>query len=202
MKRWFLPRVPDVLGLLEVQTSVTVEGIEAFATWSASGDANAARAVRDAEHRADDARRELSAQLRIAFTTPLDPEDIYEMSERLDAVLNGAKNAVREAELMDMRPNSALADMATLVAKGVQHIATAFDALPDDKDTATTEADAAIHCERRIERCYRRAMSDLLSVEDVGAVTAWRELYRRYARIGEGLVFVAERIWYAVVKTS
>ena len=39
-------------------------------------------------------------ELRAAFSTPLDPEDIYELSERLDEVLNGAKNTVRESEIM------------------------------------------------------------------------------------------------------
>jgi hypothetical protein len=45
-------------------------------------------------------------------------------------------------------------------------------------------------------------MSDLQAVADVSEVTGRRELYRRYARLGETVVSVAERVWYAVVKTS
>jgi hypothetical protein len=190
-----------LLGLLSAQATITVGGIEAFAEWSAGG-AAAERSVRDREHEADEARRDLLVQLRAAFSTPLEPEDIYELSERLDAVLNSAKNAVREAELMDMAPDDAMATMAATLAEGVRHLATAFAALVTDNDLATREADAAIRCERAIERSYRSAMSDLRAVGDLNEVTGRRELYRRYARLGEALVEVAERVWYAVVKTS
>jgi len=43
-------------------------------------------------------------------------------------------------------------------------------------------------------------MSKLLIVEDAREVTGRRELYRRYARLGEALESVAERVWYSVVK--
>jgi hypothetical protein len=201
MRRWFLPRTPDLLGLLGAQAKITIAGLDAFAEWSA-GNVTAAHTVRDAEHQADHARRELLGELRAAFSTPLDPEDIYELSERLDTILNGAKNAVREAELMNMAPDAAMASMAAILTEGVRHLATAFAALPRDKDRATDEADAAIRGERKLERSYRKAMSDLQTVADVSETTGRRELYRRYARIGEALVSVAERIWYSVVKTA
>jgi uncharacterized protein len=40
-KRWFLPETPDLLGMLERQLSVTVQGLDAFAAWAA-GDTSAA----------------------------------------------------------------------------------------------------------------------------------------------------------------
>jgi hypothetical protein len=201
MTHWFLPHTPDLIGLLKKQADVTVQGMEAFAAWSA-GDTTKADELRATEHAADDARRQVLGELRAAFTTPLDAEDIYELSERLDAVLNAAKNAAREAEVMGLTPDAALAEMARNATEGVRHIASAFVVLTKDGTKATTEADAAIACERHIERLYRTAMSKLLDVDDVGQVTAWREMYRRYARLGEALVQVAERVWYAVVKEA
>ena len=47
---------------------------------------------------------ELRRALTVAFMTPIDAEDLYVMSERLDAELNGAKDAVREAEVMPSGP--------------------------------------------------------------------------------------------------
>jgi uncharacterized protein Yka (UPF0111/DUF47 family) len=49
-------------------------------------------AVREAEHTADDVRRRLLQELRVAFSVPLDAEDIYTLSERLDTVLNDASS--------------------------------------------------------------------------------------------------------------
>jgi uncharacterized protein Yka (UPF0111/DUF47 family) len=47
------------------------------------------------EHRADDCKRDLRNALTTAFTTPLEPEDVFELSRGLDRLLNNAKNAVR-----------------------------------------------------------------------------------------------------------
>ena len=199
MTKWFLPRNPDVLRLLGEQCAVTVSGMEAFAAWSA-GDLQQGRAVAHAEHAADDARRRVCAELCVAFSTPIDAEDLYELSERLDAVLNGAKNAVREAEVMNLAPDGALAAMGKDLADGVRHVSGAMALLSADPTGATAEADAAIACERRVEKRYRAAMSALLGVDDLRQLVEWREMYRRYCRIGDALVATAERVWYAVFK--
>jgi len=47
---------------------------------------------------------------------------------------------------------------------------------------------------------YRGAMAELLTGEDLQEITGRRELYRRFSRMSETLVEVAERIWYAAVK--
>jgi hypothetical protein len=82
-------------------------------------------------------------------------------------------------------------------------LASAFDALAaGNAEEATAQADAAVKCQRRLEREYRRAMSDLIAVDDLSEVTARRELYRRLARTSDSLVAVAERVWYSVLKES
>jgi uncharacterized protein Yka (UPF0111/DUF47 family) len=173
--------------------------MNAFVLWSA-GDAEQHEAVRQYEHEADDARRHLLKELRAAFSTPFDAEDIYELSERLDEVLNGAKNAVRESEIIDIAPDGAMEEMAGHLQSGVQHLYDALAALRDDQDQATEEADAAIKCERDLEHCYRKAMSELLDEDDHQVLAGKRELYRRYSRIGDSLVRVGHRVWYTVVK--
>ena len=45
-------------------------------------------------------------------------------------------------------------------------------------------------------------MSGLLEATELREVAGKRELYRRYARIGEAIEHVANRIWYAVVKQA
>jgi uncharacterized protein len=199
--RWFLPHEPDVLGLLSRQLAVTSEGMEAFARWT-GGDGAAESTVRDCEHRADAIRRDLHTSLRAAFLTPLEPEDLYALSRGSDKVLNEAKDAVRESEVMACPPDQALAEMATLLAEATTRLEEAVGHLGNDSDRASRAADAAVKCDRRVERVYRAAMAALIEVGDLREVTARRELYRRGSRIGETVVDVAERIQYAVVKES
>jgi uncharacterized protein Yka (UPF0111/DUF47 family) len=201
MRRWFLPEVPDLLGLLTRQGDVTVAGIEALCAW-AKGDRSQEAEVRAREHEADRARREVLAAVKRAFVTPISPEDVYEIAGRMDKVLNSAKDLVREAELLNMDPDSAMADMSELVMLGVRDLVRALPELGGGPDRATEYADAAVHQQRALEHVYRRAMSSLLLVDEIREVTGRRELYRRYARMGDAVEAVADRIWYAVVKAS
>jgi hypothetical protein len=202
LRRWFLPENPDVLGMLQLQTAVTVEGMEELVAW-AGGDPEAADRLRACEHRADSSKRQLRQALSVAFSTPLEPEDLFELSSGIDEIVNGAKNTVREAEVMEAGPDEAMAEMAAELAEGTKRIAAAFDALAQKRATEATEsADAAVSSQRRIEHVYRAAMSALVDTADVREVAAKRELFRRLARTSDELVRVAQRVWYSVLKQS
>jgi uncharacterized protein Yka (UPF0111/DUF47 family) len=201
--RWFLPETPDVLGLLCDQAAVTVDGMDALVAW-ARGEPGAAERVREREHAADDRKRELRRALTVAFSTPFDAEDLYVMSERLDSVMNGVKDAVRESEVMATPPDEAVGRMVELIAEGVRHLAEAFARLGRGErrsaPSPTDAADAAVASQRRLEKVYRTGMSALLGDADLRTMMARRELYRRFARISEDLTEAADRVWYATVK--
>ena len=199
-RAWFLPTTPDVLGMLESQAAITIDGMEALVAW-ATGDTAAVDRLRDFEHQADDRKRDLRQALTVAFTTPLEPEDLFELSRGLDRVLNGAKNAVREAEVMQAAPDAAMAEMAGELAEGSRELAAAIGALArDDVVTSTEAAGWAAKSQSRCEKVYRRAMSALIADADLREVAAKRELYRRLARTSDDLREVAERVWYSVLK--
>ncbi len=203
--RWFLPDTPDVIGMLQSQAAVTAEGMASFASW-AGGDLSRADDVREAEHGCDELRRRLVDAVSEAFTTPLEPEDLFQLSRDLDKVMNGAKDTVRESEAMNFPPDRAMADMAVLLAEGVEHLKAAFDSLDGRRSKpvapATDGADAAVKSQRKLERIYRQATGDLLEMTDIRVVIASRELYRRVATISDDIVSVADRIWYSRVKES
>jgi cell division GTPase FtsZ len=95
--------------------------------------------------------------------------------------------------------------MASLLADGVRHLADAFAGLDGDHPNgsgraATEAADAAVRSQRQLERVYRSASSALLEIDDLREVMGKRELYRRFSRVSEELVEVAERVWYATFK--
>ena len=201
-----------MLAGLRAQMELTVSGMEAFAAWAA-GDEAAAEVVRAREHEADEARRALRTALRDALITPISPEDVFILSQLLDRILNGAKDVVREAEVMDMPTDEAMAEMAERLLEGTTHLSRAFNAIAvhggkDSHRAATQAADDATKSARRMEKVYRQAMGGLLTLEltdgsshaHVREVIGRRELYRRLSRIADGLVDVADRVWYAAVK--
>ena len=198
-KHWFLPKNPDLLGLLCEQSAITVDGMSALVAWAA-GEPTAGDDVRALEHRADDKKRQLWRELRDAFSPPIDAEDLYSLSSDLDEVLNASKNLVREFEVMGLTPDSATREMVRLLADATQSLAEAFSRLGRQEGDATECADAAIKSARRIEHVYRSAMSTLLEVDDLREVMGRREVYRRLARIAEHIHAVADRVWYAMMK--
>ena len=200
-RHWLLPDDRDLLGMLREQADISVEGMQALLAW-ASGEEGAAQTVRDCEHRADHAKRALWRALRDAFSPPFDAEDLFSLSADLDEVLNGAKDLVREMEVMGMSPDAPVLEMAGLLAVAVRELRDAFAGLGHHDDDPTVHADAAIKSQRRIERTYRSAMSDLLAIDELREVIGRREAYRRLARIGDQIHRVAERVWYAQVKEA
>jgi uncharacterized protein Yka (UPF0111/DUF47 family) len=198
-RRWFLPEMPDLIGMLGRQLDVTREGTDALVAW-AKGDESQAHVIRKLEHRADEHKRELEAALTVAFTTPLEPEDLYTLSRGIDWILNLSKDLVRESEVMKTPPDPRLAQMCEQLAEAVHLLADAVHLLGEKSQLATEKANQALRAERQVEKIYRQAMAALMDVDDLREVMARRELYRRVSRIGEIVVEVAERVWYAVVK--
>lgn len=200
-RRWFLPRTPDVVGLLRRQLALTIEGLEALAAW-AGGDEAAGRALVEIEHRGDAAKWELLGELRDAFMISIEPEDVFALSRGIDWILDHARDLVSEAEAMACPPDAGIAEMATLLGDAVREIEDAVANLASDTDRATAAAAAAITAERELERVYYRRTAGLLEVGETRERISRRELYRRCGLIGETVVEVAERVIYAVVKES
>ena len=201
---WFLPDMPDIVGLLRRQVALTVRGIDAFAAWAAAGgdDDEAASRVRVLEHEADTAKHDLREALRIAFVTPLDPEDLFALSRGIDWILNHAEDAIGVSEAMRCPPDGATAAMAALLAECVRHIDEGVAQLAERSGDATKAADAALQAQRRLEQSYRAAMGALAELDGLVSTLGRLELYRRCAQMGDSVVDVAERLIYAVLKEN
>lgn len=200
--RWFLPESPDVIGLLRRQLEATIEGAELLGAW-AGGDGAAVEAIRAAEHRGDVAKREVLEALHAAFVLPLEPEDVFTLSRGIDRILDYSRDLVSESEVMDVGPDAGIREMAGFLVEAVGEIDRAIAALGEDDAAAVTRAaDAAIAAEHQLARAYYHGVAALLEVEETRLRIGRRELYRRFLRVGEVVVEVAERVIYAVVKQT
>ena len=204
-RRWFLPEAPDVVGMLKAQADITAAGMNAFADW-AGGDVGRAEDVRQAEHDCDGVRRQLVAAVSQAFTTPLEPEDLFQLSRDLDKVINGAKNTVREAEAMDFPPDRATAEMSIQLAEG----SNTSERPSATWAPATPKIGSGGHRGRR--RRGQVAAQPGADLSAGGVRSTQRHRYRRPDRAARALppglgnlddiVSVADRIWYSWVKES
>ncbi len=199
-RRLLLPAAPDVLALLISQGETTAAGLDAFAAWSRGEGHKAAKALGAARDEGYAARRALLQALQVALSTPVDQEDLFTLSERVDRVLNQARDAVREAEVLGWKPDDHAAQMGAKLADGTRAIADGFKLLHNDPEAAGRQSDAASDAVHHVDHDYRDAMAELLKVDDLRAVLAAQDVYRRYLHVAEAIVQVADRLWYIVLR--
>jgi hypothetical protein len=199
-RRLLLPAAPDVLALLVAQGDIAAAGLDAFAAWSRGEGHEAAKALHAARDEGYAARRALQQALQVALSTPVDQEDLYTLSERVDRVLNETRNALREAEVLGWKPDDHAGRMGAQLAAGTRAVADGLKLLRKDPEAAGRQSDAASDAVHHVERDYRQAMAELLEVDDLRAVLAGQGLYRRYLHVAEAIVQVADRLWYIVLR--
>jgi uncharacterized protein Yka (UPF0111/DUF47 family) len=198
--RWFLPHHPDVLGLLRKQADVTSRGVAAFARWSATGSREDAQAVRDAEHEGDDLRHDLLQALSEALVTPIEQEDAYALTERIDEVLDRAKDTVRVAQAFEWQANEHTAAMGQRIEEATRHLSDAVSCLATKDGRPGDHAELAIKAARAVEHGLLEAFAALPRDGASWDRTAAIEVYRGYSDLEHALLRVADRTWYAVLR--
>ncbi|GAB4003734.1 hypothetical protein [Nocardioides ultimimeridianus] len=196
---WLLPADEPILGLLTAQWTTVTSSLEAVAAWTHGTTTTAEiRAVLDvAVDRERDERRALHRRVRSAFWTPLDPEDIYELGERIGMLHRQLELLVSEAEASGTEPDRALGVILASVTAAADPLDAVLRTLPATETVKL--ADEACDRLEAADDAYRAALRGLRGA-DVRDETHRRELYRRAEQVTEAAIHVAHRAWYAVCK--
>jgi predicted phosphate transport protein (TIGR00153 family) len=205
-KDLFQSKDAQFLQLLVDQSAKTLEGIEELQRFVESGNRDAAKRVKQLEREADELRRIVTHELDQTFITPIDPEDIYQLSRTIDEILDYADSTVEEMELFGIRGNDTLRQMVGLVLEGAQEIHFAMVRLKDHPSVAGEHASRARSLENRVEKVYRRAVADLFNtMHDVPKVVEglkYREVYRHLSNAADRYVEAADVVAHIVVKVT
>lgn len=201
LSRLFRGPENDFYSMLTEQASITLEGMQALEAWILSGALERCQTVRDLEHKADKHKLRLEKMLVESLITPLDREDIYDLSHRLDEVINCAKRTVREIEALEVRPEgTSLPKMANILVEGAQCLSISFSHLACDLSEAANQASLARKAENRLEKAYRKAMQDLFQTDDIKSIMKTAEVYRTMTNAGHNLDIVGEKLSHVIVK--
>jgi uncharacterized protein Yka (UPF0111/DUF47 family) len=192
----------DFYELLNEQAEKTVEGLQALNDWVASDSSERCQTVRDREKEADELKLQLGRELFEAFVTPFDREDIYDLSARLDEVINGAKAIVREMETFEVVPKQhpVIRDMVAILVEGTVCLRKSFAALQHQQQEASDQAVLARKSENKLAKVYRIAIQDLLKLDDIKEIMRVKEVYKTVLQVGERIDNVGEKLLHAIVK--
>jgi hypothetical protein len=200
MRAWFLPRDIDVMALLRDQAGMVGAGLDELADW-VSGSTPARRATESLRERLTGERatsRAVHAAVRASFSTPLEGEDIFELTERLGELAEATYNLVREAEITATPADWGLQGIVAPIVDGGRTALRAVVRLPaaaagEIGDRAVVELSLAEHA-------YRAAIVDLEQEDDLRREVRRRELYRRAEHLTASAVRLGRRVSYAVYK--
>ncbi len=177
------------LDLLTEQAEFTVQGMEALRRYVHEPDRELARKVSQLEKDADEVRRILIEELNNTFVTPFDREDIFALSLNIDDVMDYANTTLDEFELFDVKPNTYIQRIVSLLADAAMEIHRAVIQLSDHPKVANDHAVRAKALENRVEHVYREALAELFStpkdIEGVMQVLKLREIYRHLSNAAD-----------------
>lgn len=193
----------EFYALLNIQSVTTLEGIVALDRWIVDGAIERCQKVRDLEKEADEHKLELERQLVDSFITPFDREDIYDLSIKLDEVINSAKQAVREIEALEIHASDAyLKEMAATLVEGTRCLNQSFAHLQNNAAEAANQAALARKSENRFAKIYRQAMKNLFTLDDFKTLLKTREIYTCLLNTATKIDIVGEKLIHVIVKIS
>jgi len=192
------------LELLIQQAEFAVQGLDVLRCYMQKPGRDLAEQVSKIEKEADETRRILIDELNRTFVTPFDREDIFALSLTVDDVLDYAATTVEEMSMLEVRPNSYLERMASLLYDAAVEIHRGILRLEDHPNVANDHAVRAKALENRMETVYREAIADLFKTPDDLAglveILKLREIYRHVSNAADRGDAAANAIGDIVVK--
>ncbi len=151
-------------------------------------------------------RRVLVDELHRTFITPLDREDIYNLSHRYEGMVTYALTTLEEMHILSVSADDHIRRMVALVSEQAQELQLAIERLTKNPRVATDHAHEVGHKQRQVERLYRAAVKELfahpLSVQDLPTLFYRREVYRHISNMSHHADAAANVFGMVVMKLS
>ncbi len=133
------------------------------------------------EHEGDRITREVIGLLNVSLVTPIDREDITDLTQAIDDVLDITEGLVERIVLYKVRESTqSFQLLAQHLHSAAREMAAAVALLnkPKKYDELSHHCDQIIFYEKRADRTYREAIANLFEHEkDFVKLIKWREIY-------------------------
>jgi predicted phosphate transport protein (TIGR00153 family) len=201
-----LPRDEKFYGLLLKQVEIIVQASRLLLDGVRLGNstmATIATEIAVLEHRGDEVIHEIFKRLNQTFITPLDPEDIHNLSSALDDVTDGIEDTAHRLvayQIDPIPPN--MVTLAEFVSNCAKTLQTAFEALQTDAPLMA-HAIEINRLENEADLIGRGAVADLFNKEhDPIRLIKLKEVYDFFEETIDSCEDVADLLQNVVIKNS
>lgn len=201
-------RQDKFVSMLIEQAQITVEGLKLLEKWLLKSELKdkAIDQMRAKEVEADEVRRILIDELHNTFITPLDREDIFNISLYIDDVLDYCYTTVEEMQLLDIDADEYLIEMVKLTREATEELEMAFNTIFTNPRVAGDHARRAKKIENEVEHLYRVAIGDLFTkAKDFSPLMVMlrrREVYRHVSNMADQADKAADVLGMVVMKLT
>ncbi len=198
----FFRKKADFYALLMGQSEKVLEGIRALREFANDQCSDCAGAVSRLEKEADEHRRIIIAELNRTFATPIDREDIFQLSRALDDVMDYADNTVLELTVYELSADSHIRNMIDIMIRAYEELVKAIKYLKEYPNIANDHAVRAKKFENDMEKAYHQALSELFKGSDPVYMLKMREVYRHLSNCADRGDEAANIILSIVMKST
>ena len=171
------------------QAAKSVEAIHYLVHRLEQVDLDAIKAVHTLAEEASELRRVLIDELHKTFITPLDREDIFNLSHCFEDMVTYALTTVEEMSILKVEADDYIREMMKLVCKEAEQLELAILRLAQNPRVALDHAHEVRKLERKVERLYRTAIKDLFArateAEQLPGLFYRREVYRHISNMSD-----------------
>jgi len=192
--------------LLIQQCELTVEGVKLLEICLNQPGEAALEKMKAKEYEADEIRRILIDELHNTFITPLDREDIFNLSLHVDEMIDYALTTLEEMVLLKVETDEHLRTMVSLVRQEAEELAMAMHRLSGNPRVAGDHARRAKKLESEVDHRYRVAVADLFTkpkdFKEMMAMLRRREIYRHVSNMSDRADAAANVFGMVVMKLT
>ncbi|MBQ9115366.1 MAG: DUF47 family protein [Clostridia bacterium] len=164
--------------LLTRQAEVLAKGMRLLNEYCLTSNESIADAVIKAEDEGDMVRRIMIDEINKSFVTPIDREDLFKLSAKLDEILDYAKTSVDEIRLFDVKPDSEMCEVTATLLEMSEHIILAISNIERHEAIAADEAIYVKSLENKVGDICVKALANLFNEADFRTIFKYREIYR------------------------
>lgn len=189
---WFggnLKEDSKFIAMLIGQAAKSVEAIHYLVGRLEQVNADTITAVHALAEQASELRGVLIDELHKTFITPLDREDIFNLSHCFEDMVTYALTTVEEMNILKVDADDYIRQMMHLVCEEAEQLELAILRLAKNPHVALDHAHEVRKLERKVERLYRTAIKDLFAratdPERLPGLFYRREVYRHISNMSD-----------------
>ena len=190
----------NMFDLLLAQFKLTMDGLEELHKYCKTNDFSHGEKCLLIEKEGDKARRILIDEITNTFITPIDREDLFDLSRLVDDVLDYAQTTVDEMGLFNIEPDSAICEMVEKLFEMTQLLYSSACNIEKRKAIAAEDALKAKKIENVVGAICNKSLAKLFDTQDFRNIFKYREIYRHINRAADAADRCADLIMNITVK--